>query len=179
METLIFESHHPSSEKYYSLLTQMMDVKWKTANIKDIEKYFSLGEQCLAVLPYAIEEWKINDKNAGLKFELPPSIPCRDTLPGRYMSFGKYDDARRITRQCFKIGISTKREASDRLKMINDCEYAIQQALLYIRYNPGILQRTLRSKLTYVDKESLNWVLRYSKQIVKTKSGSTNALFCR
>ena len=126
--------------------------------------------------------------------ELPPYVPCRDTLPELYMRFGEWEKAEGVVGLCVSCGAYGHIEyrnnrghkghwvpesGEDVLSAGRLCHAAADAALLYLSENPGTIQSKIYKipALSGVDHDSLVWFCRYSHQVRKEKDGKSNRLY--
>lgn len=158
-------------DKYFKLQENMRSISKTNCSDEEIKLYFDSGEKILSILDKVvkqfIEEWG----------ETPPTMYCRDELPDMYMRYGEWDKARRAIDRCYEVKILDQSQKYSQHTWINNCEIAVKEVVNHLKKYPGSLQKDMYSRLHYVDKESLKWVLRFYKHIVKIKYKNTNKLF--
>lgn len=158
-------------DKYFKLQENMRSISKTNCSDEEIKLYFDSGEKILSILDKVvdrfIEEWG----------ETPPTMYCRDELPDMYMRYGKWNEARRTIDRCYEVKILTPSERNSQYSWINNCEIAAKEVVNHLKEYPGTIQREIYSRLHYVDKDALKWVIRNYKQIVKVKYKNTNKLF--
>ena len=176
----VFELREQSPQSNYFSSTQ----NFSKARGDD-EKIHEL-EKSLHSLKSFVEYSLKNDR------ELPPSVPCRDTLPELYMRRGDWIEAEEVIKLCILIGaygytdyskskrgIWVSETGNDELSTLRKRGDASVAVLQYLNENPGTLQKDIYKipDLSSCDHEALVWFCRYSRQIKKEKSGNTNKLF--
>lgn len=139
----------------------------------DIEQKISLCEEDLKNLKELMKPY------VSANFPVPRDLNCRDLLPTLYMHLGRWDDAERVIKACIKAKAYYPKDGSEQQKEFESYRKVASEALLYISKNPGCLQRNVYKSLPYegVQRDQLKNFLRYSNQIIKEKSGSTNKLY--
>lgn len=126
--------------------------------------------------------------------ELPPYVPCRDTLPELYMRFGEWEKAEGVVRLCISCGAYGHTEyrnsrdhnghwvsesGDDVFSALRLRHAAADAALSYLSKNPGTVQSKIYKipALSEVDHDALVWFCRYSHQVRKEKDGKSNRLY--
>ncbi|NMA48320.1 MAG: hypothetical protein GX947_00885 [Tissierellia bacterium] len=163
-----------SSDNYYENIRQMLEIKKTNISSKDLEKFYLHGEKALENLEEAIIEMKKWGDG-----ELPPSIPPRDQLPDMYMRYGRWDDAERVIRECYRVGVLKEEELEEHVRWINNCQAVSLEVLAHIDEFPEVQQKDMYKRLYKLDKNCLKWVLRFYYKISKTKYKNTNKLYLK
>ncbi len=121
--------------------------------------------------------------------ELPPYVPCRDSLPELYMRFGKWEKAEQVIRLCMSCGAygytdeKTGRWVSESgdayLSTVRIRRLAADAALSFLSANPGTVQSKMYKipALSQIDHDALVWFCRNSHQVRKEKDGKSNRLY--
>lgn len=128
--------------------------------------------------------------------ELPPYVPCRDTLPELYMRYGLWEKAENVICLCISVGayghteyrnshdnkghwVADPQTGENALEFLRQRHDASDAALAYLDKNPGTLQSKIYKipALSGVNHDALVWFCRNSHQIRKEKDGKTNRLY--
>jgi hypothetical protein len=156
---------YDAAQHYYNLLNSMKRLKKLANETKDYTAYFATGEESLLYL-----DWMKRDV-------APPAIPCIQELPHIYCVCNRWDDAIRVHGVALEKGLIDKFQYDEAIIDIRNKELTHREAIEFIKNNPGVLQRDIYKKLLSVEKDYLKWVMRYSRDIGKVKSGNTYELY--
>jgi len=146
-------------------LTAMSRLKKTAKETGDYTRYFVAGEESLLYL-----DWMLRDC-------IPPSIPCIQEMPHVYCICSRWDDAVRVHDVALEKGLIDKFQHDEAINSIRNTEVAHGTALEFIQNNQGVLQRDIYKKLPHIEEDTLKWVMRYSNDIKKIKSGNTYKLY--
>jgi hypothetical protein len=136
----------------------------------EFNKYIGYGEDCLRYLPAAVAEWK---REYGVD-PIPSSIMCRDNLPDMYMRHGMWDQSTSVYERCAAIEeIMSELDKADAIARQDDRRKAVNaiEALLKAHGAP-MNQNQLKKSLADVDKNAVNWALRFYHKFSRDRQGS-------